>query len=128
MADLKKNGAFADNKMSFYEMVFEVVKQIPIGRITTYGAIAAYLGARKSSRLVGWALNQSHLMKDHIPSQRVVNRNGILSGKHHFGSNNEMENLLAMDGVRVENDGVVDFEQLFWDPSEHLTLNDDRTV
>lgn len=126
MESLKKSGVFEDPKLSFYEMVFEVVKQVPRGRVTTYGAIAAYLGARKSLRLVGWALNRSHQTNDPIPAQRVVNRNGMLSGKRHFGDNDEMQKRLAMDGVAVENDSVVGFATLFWDPAEHLGIADDR--
>lgn len=100
---------------TFFNDVYEVVKLIPKGRVTTYGAIAKYLGAAKSSRVVGYAMNAAHSFPD-IPAQRVVNRNGLLSGKHHFATETRMEELLQEDGVMVKNDQVVDFNNLFWDP------------
>ena len=101
---------------SFFERVYEVVHCIPSGRVTTYGAIAASLGTRGSSRMVGWAMNSSHSMADEIPAHRVVNRNGMLTGKHHFGGPAVMEELLLAEGVKVEDDRVVDFLTVFWDP------------
>jgi methylated-DNA-protein-cysteine methyltransferase-like protein len=100
---------------TFFNDVYEVVKLIPKGRVTTYGAIAKYLGAAKSSRVVGYAMNAAHAFPD-IPAQRVVNRNGLLTGKHHFATETRMEELLQEDGVMVKNDQVVDFNNLFWDP------------
>jgi methylated-DNA-protein-cysteine methyltransferase-like protein len=110
----------ARDKYSFFEDVFEVVRMVPRGRVTTYGAIAHYLGTRMSARMVGWAMNASHLVKPRVPAQRVVNRNGMLTGKHHFSTPTEMEELLLKEKVRVKNDTVVDFDKLFWDPSESL--------
>lgn len=105
---------------SFFQMVYEVVRLIPRGRITSYGAIAKYLGTAGSSRMVGWAMNGSHREKPRVPAQRVVNRNGLLTGKHHFGSPDLMRQLLENEGVKIENDKVVDFKKHFWDPSEEL--------
>lgn len=110
----KEYGFFAD--------VFEVVRQIPKGRVTSYGAIAACLGTRLSARMVGWAMNAAHTAKPKIPAQRVVNRNGMLTGKHHFSTPAEMEALLKKDGVKVKDDMVVDFKKCFWDPSKELSL------
>ena len=106
----------------FYEKVFEVVWQIPVGRVTSYGAIARYLGSAQSSRMVGWAMNLSHHQEKFVPAHRVVNRNGLLTGKIHFGSPNEMQELLENEGIAVENDCVTDFEKLFWDPMKELDL------
>ena len=107
---------------SFFADVFEVVRQIPKGKVTSYGAIAAYLGTKLSARMVGWAMNAAHNTKPKIPAQRVVNRNGMLTGKHHFATPTAMEELLKKDGVAVKNETVVDFKTLFWDPSEALAL------
>ena len=107
---------------SFFDDVFAVVRQIPKGRVTSYGAIAAYLGTKLSARMVGWAMNASHVSKPRVPAQRVVNRNGMLSGKNHFATPELMEELLKKDGVRVEKDTVVDFEKRFWDPAKELGL------
>jgi len=105
---------------SFFEKVYAVTKTIPEGRVTSYGAIARYLGAPGSARMVGWALNQCHSRDDFIPAHRVVNRNGLLTGKHHFHGPGVMESLLAGEGVEVRDDRVVDFQRLFWDPGESL--------
>jgi methylated-DNA-protein-cysteine methyltransferase-like protein len=107
---------------TFFENVYEVVRLIPKGRVTSYGAIAKYLGAARSSRMVGYAMNGSHAVLPEVPAQRVVNRNGVLTGKHHFKTPTTMQQLLEKEGVRVENDRVVDFEKLFWDPAAELTL------
>ncbi len=107
---------------SFFQDVYEVVRQIPKGRVTSYGAIAAYLGTKLSARMVGWAMNGAGSAKPKIPAQRVVNRNGILSGKHHFGTPTAMEELLKKDGVSVKDDTVVDFKKRFWDPVTELSL------
>lgn len=104
----------------FFEMVHMVVRQIPHGRVSTYGAIAGYLGSRGSARMVGWAMNQCHSQPDYVPAHRVVNRLGMLTGKHHFGGPNVMKQLLESERISVENDQVVRFRELFWDPAEHL--------
>ena len=108
-------------KQSFFQKVYEVVKQVPPGRVTTYGAIAAYLGSRGSSRMVGWAMNHSHKADPSIPAHRVVNRMGILTGKHHFGSHTMMQQLLENENIRVVDDKVVSFHRLYWDPKQELT-------
>ncbi len=105
---------------SFFEQVYEIVEQIPRGRVTTYGAIAKALGSGLSARMVGWALNSSHPSFRKIPAQRVVNRNGQLSGKAHFSSPTKMQELLEKDGVTVKDDTVQNFEKLFWDPASLL--------
>jgi methylated-DNA-protein-cysteine methyltransferase related protein len=101
---------------SFFELVYEVARQIPRGRVTSYGAIANALGTKSSARMVGWAMNGAGRIKPKVPAHRVVNRNGMLSGKFHFGSPTAMENLLKKEKIKVKNDKVVDFEKLFWDP------------
>ena len=105
---------------SFFENVFEVVKLIPFGRATSYGAIANYLGSRGSARMVGWAMNASHHSAEPIPAHRVVNRNGMLTGKHHFGSPDLMQQLLESEGARIENDRILNFNEIFWDPAKEL--------
>lgn len=106
----------------FYDMIYEVVRQVPKGRVTSYGAIAKYLGSAKSSRLVGWAMNNSHSQKKPVPAHRVVNRTGMLSGKHHFGHPKLMEQLLAKEGIKVKKDVIVNFKKVFWDPATELKL------
>ena len=101
----------------FFQSVFEIVKLIPAGRVTSYGAIANCLGMKKSSRMVGWAMNASHSIPG-IPAHRVVNRNGLLTGKAHFTTIDEMENRLKSEGVLVEKDQVLNFKTLFWDPMD----------
>ena len=105
---------------SFFEQVFELAKLIPKGRVTTYGAIAHFLGTKMSARMVGWAMNAAHSMPT-IPAHRVVNRKGLLSGKMHFATPTQMEELLAKEKVKVVNDQVVDFEKKFWDPAVELS-------
>ena len=107
---------------SFFEQVFDVVRQIPKGRVTSYGAIAAALGTKLSARMVGWAMNASHLMTPKVPAHRVVNRKGLLSGKMHFAYPEQMQELLEKEGINVTDDQVQDFEKCFWDPAEELTL------
>lgn len=102
-------------KVNFFEQVYRVVKTIPVGRVTSYGAIACHLGAPQSARMVGWAMNASHLKAD-VPAHRVVNRNGALTGKHHFEGTNLMQQLLENEGIKVEDNQVVDFKSVFWDP------------
>ncbi len=106
---------------NFFEKVYELVKRIPEGRVTTYGAIAECLGIKSSARAVGWALNKSFSSKEFIPAHRVVNRNGKLTGKMHFPSPGMMKELLESEGIRVVNDTVVDFEKVFWRPCEDFT-------
>lgn len=103
---------------SFFELVYDVVRQIPRGRVTSYGAIAACLGTRLSARMVGWAMNSAHDPSIKIPAHRVVNRNGMLTGRFHFGDPKEMQRRLEKEKVKVENDTVVDFKKKFWDPSD----------
>jgi methylated-DNA-protein-cysteine methyltransferase related protein len=107
---------------SFFELVYEVVKLIPKGRVTTYGAIAAYLGSKGSSRMVGWAMNASHLNVAQIPAHRVVNRNGMLTGKFHFGDPDLMAQLLMNEGAEIEDDRIVNFSQIFWNPAKEIRL------
>jgi len=109
-------------KRNFFEDVFEVVRLIPRGRVTNYGSIAKYLGSGLSSRMVGWAMNASHVSNPPVPAQRVVNRNGMLTGKHHFTTPTLMEELLKQEGVVVVKDKVIDFEKLFWDPAKEIGL------
>jgi len=112
---------YSPKTSDFFEMVFEVVKLIPKGRVTTYGMIANYLGAKRSSRMVGWAMNQSHKLKG-IPAHRVVNRQGLLTGKMHFSTLTEMEELLLMEGIQVKENQVVDFNKIVWDPAIELAF------
>src|SRR5436190_10903990 len=106
---------------SFFELVYEVARQIPKGRVTSYGAIAAALGTKLSARMVGWAMNGSSRARPKVPAHRVVNRLGILSGKGHFKPPSLMEQLLKKEGIKVKNDQVVEFDKLFWDPVKELT-------
>jgi methylated-DNA-protein-cysteine methyltransferase-like protein len=105
---------------TFFENVWDVVRQIPEGRVTTYGAIANYLGTKSSARMVGYAMNSSFGLMPKVPAQRVVNRNGILSGKAHFATSTLMEELLQKEGIQVEDDKIVNFTNVFWDPSIEL--------
>jgi len=104
----------------FFSKVYEVVKQIPPGRITSYGAIASYLGTTGSARMVGWAMNASHHNADFIPAHRVVNRNGLLTGKHHFDTSNAMKELLENEGLLFEGDQIINFAERFWNPAKEL--------
>lgn len=105
----------------FFEQVYAVVRQIPKGRATSYGAIAKFLGSRQSARMVGWAMNAAHQVQPMVPAHRVVNRNGMLSGKMHFGSPQAMEELLVAEGILVKDDCIQDWKNVFWDP-ENLIL------
>lgn len=109
-------------KYSFFEDVYSVVRQIPKGRVTSYGAIANYLGTKSSARMVGWAMNTAHVATPRVPAHRVVNRNGMLSGKAHFATATLMEELLKKEKIIVENDAIVDFKKIFWDPVHELGL------
>jgi methylated-DNA-protein-cysteine methyltransferase-like protein len=106
----------------FYLQVWEIVKLIPYGRVSSYGAIAKALGSAKSSRMVGYAMNASHSSTEFVPAHRVVNRKGLLTGKHHFASTTQMQELLAAEGVKVVDDKVVEFEKRFWDPLVEIKL------
>lgn len=108
-----------NDDVGFFKKVHEVAKLVPYGRVTSYGAIAKYLGAAKSARMVGWAMNASHNDPE-VPAHRVVNRNGLLSGKHHFKGTNLMQQLLESEGVEVVDNRVIRFDKLFWDPVKEL--------
>lgn len=118
----KRRTPGSEKEYSFFEDVFDVVRQIPKGRVTSYGAIANYLGTKLSARMVGWAMAGSHQAKPKVPAQRVVNRNGMLSGRHHFRTPDEMEFLLKKEGVQVKENTIVDFKKIFWDPVTELGL------
>ena len=107
---------------SFFSVVYDVVRKIPKGRVTSYGAIAAALGARSSARMVGWAMNAAHGMKPKVPAHRVVNRQGLLTGKMHFASPDAMQEALEREGIVVKEDAVQNFKTVFWDPAEALGL------
>lgn len=105
---------------SFFECVYEVVRLVPYGKVTTYGAIATYLGAASSARMVGWAMNQSQNVEPPVPAHRVVNRKGLLTGKRHFSSPDEMERLLAEEGILVKNNQIINFPDVFWNPIDEI--------
>lgn len=115
------NISLNEKHKDFFENVFEVVSLIPRGRVTSYGAIAKYLGSARSSRMVGWAMNASHKIEG-IPAHRVVNRQGLLTGKMHFGTPTLMEDRLKKEGVEVLNDQIINFKTLYWDPSIELNI------
>jgi methylated-DNA-protein-cysteine methyltransferase-like protein len=104
----------------FFSRVYDLTSLIPYGRITSYGAIARYLGSGRSARMVGWALNVCHTKPEFVPAHRVVNRNGILTGKFHFGNTTTMQQLLENEGIIIEDDCIVNFHEKFWDPSTEL--------
>jgi len=106
----------------FFQRVFEVARMIPYGRITTYGAIARYLGAPGAARMVGWAMNQSHTSSEYVPAHRVVNRVGLLTGKHHFEGSGLMQELLENEGALIEDNRIKNLKEMFWDPMEELGL------
>jgi methylated-DNA-protein-cysteine methyltransferase-like protein len=107
---------------SFFDDVYAVVRMIPKGRVTSYGAIAQYLGTKLSARMVGWAMNAAHNVHPTVPAHRVVNRNGMLTGKHHFATPTLMEELLRKEKIEVKDEKVVNFQEKFWDPSKELSL------
>ena len=117
-ASLRKINPSGKTEDSFFDLVYEVARQIPYGRVTSYGAIAACLGTRLSARMVGWAMNGADKVNPTVPAHRVVNRVGLLSGKHHFKPPGKMEKLLKKEGIDVKNDTVVNFREKFWDPSK----------
>jgi methylated-DNA-protein-cysteine methyltransferase-like protein len=110
------------DKASFYEQVYQVVALIPKGRVTSYGAIAAYLGAKSSSRMVGYAMNDSNKNNLDLPAHRVVNRNGLLTGKFHFPTPNSMQNALEKEGLKIMEDQIINFKHHYWDPNNELDL------
>ncbi|MGB3180666.1 MAG: MGMT family protein [Cyclobacteriaceae bacterium] len=110
------------DRTNFFRDVYDVVRQIPEGRVTSYGAIANFLGLRSSARMVGYAMNNSFGEEQDVPAHRVVNRNGLLTGKHHFGDPDRMQILLEQEGVEVKEDKVVRFDELFWDPAGEIGL------
>lgn len=112
-----------DNSSGFFDQVLQVVRLIPEGRVTSYGAIARYLGTARSSRMVGWALNGTRFSADHIPAHRVVNRKGVLTGRQHFETGVSMETQLQQEGVEVVDGQIVNFMEVFWDPTEELALD-----
>jgi len=107
---------------SFFEQVYAVARLVPKGRVTSYGAIASYLGTARSARMVGWAMNNAGQVRPKVPAHRVVNRTGLLTGKHHFGSPTKMQELLEKENVKVKNDQVQNFKKLFWDPASELSM------
>jgi methylated-DNA-protein-cysteine methyltransferase-like protein len=107
---------------SFFEQVYAVARLIPKGRVTSYGAIAKFLGTARSARMVGWAMNNAHHVRPKVPAHRVVNRTGLLTGKHHFGSPDRMKELLEKENVKVKNDQVQQFKKVFWNPVEELKI------
>ena len=117
LASVKPSGSKDD---SFFDLVHEVARQIPPGRVTSYGAIAACLGTRLSARMVGWAMLSAHSVQKPVPAHRVVNRVGLLTGKHHYNPPGRMQELLEKEGVTVKDDKVVNFARLFWDPAKEL--------
>jgi methylated-DNA-protein-cysteine methyltransferase-like protein len=108
---------------SFFEDVYDVVRQIPKGRVTSYGAVANFIGTKLSARMVGWAMNASFHAKPKVPAHRVVNRNGMLSGKAHFATPTLMQELLEKEKIKVEKDIIIDFAKKFWDPAKELKLD-----
>lgn len=108
-------------KGNYFDWVYQVVREVPAGRVTTYGAIAHFLGLKSGARMVGYAMNAAHAQPD-IPAHRVVNRHGFLTGKHHFPSPTTMQELLEAEGVRIEKDQVMDFPLRYWNPANELNL------
>jgi len=123
IATSKKSIPTIKKEPSFFEDVYDVVRQIPKGSVTSYGAIATYLGTKMSARMVGWAMNASFLVKPKVPAHRVVNRNGMLSGKAHFATPSLMQELLEKEKIKIKNDTIIDFEKKFWDPAKELSLD-----
>lgn len=113
---------YSENSKDFFQLVYQVCREIPYGKVTSYGTIAKYLGSGRSSRMVGWAMNNAHNQTPSVPAHRVVNRNGQLTGKIHFANPMEMEALLKKEGVEVKNDQIINFKEVFWDPNIELNL------
>lgn len=110
-------------ELNFFEKVYEVVRLIPEGRVTTYGAIARFIGSPQSARMVGWALNSTKQLPEWIPAHRVVNRDGLLTGKLHFQNNNTMREMLESEGIDTLNDKILNFNNILWDPNQELNLD-----
>src|SRR5580693_6081249 len=110
------------SKESIYDAIYDIVRSVPKGRVTSYGAVAAAIGAASGARVVGYAMNTCAGVKPKVPAHRVVNRNGMLTGKHHFSPPEKMQQLLEKEGIKIKDDKVVDFETLFWDPIKELTI------
>ncbi len=106
----------------FFQGVYEVVLLVPSGRVTTYGAIARYLGSPGAARMVGWAMNQSHISPEYVPAHRVVNRNGLLTGKHHFDGTHLMQEMLENEGAVIRENRILNMKEIFWDPVKELGL------
>jgi methylated-DNA-protein-cysteine methyltransferase-like protein len=106
--------------LDLYKYIYQIVRLVPRGRVTSYGAVAVAIGMKSGARVVGYALNNCHGVKPSVPAHRVVNRNGLLTGKHHFGNGSEMQSLLEKEKIKVVNDQVQDFDRLFWDPVKEL--------
>ena len=113
---------YSEKSENFFQLVYKVCREIPKGRVTSYGTIAKYLGSGRSSRMVGWAMNNAHQQSPSVPAHRVANRNGLLTGKTHFSHPKEMEILLQKEGVEVENDKILNFKKVFWDPNIEIDL------
>lgn len=118
----KKGDEHPPADSGFFERVYQVVLQIPPGRVTSYGAIASYIGSPGAARMVGWAMNQSHTHAEYVPAHRVVNRSGLLTGKHHFQGKNLMQELLENEGAVIDHNRIVNFSEIFWDPVQELGL------
>jgi len=114
--------AESNNKENIYEVIFEIVRLVPRGRVTSYGAVAAAIGLKSGARLVGYAMHAAGAAKPKVPAHRVVNSKGLLTGKHHFNPPEKMQQLLEKEGVKVKDDAVVDFNKLFWDPVKELSI------
>ena len=110
------------DELFFFEKVYDVVREIPFGRVCSYGLIARHLGSPQSARMVGWAMNASHIKED-VPAHRVVNKIGLLTGKQHFEGTNLMQQLLESEGIKIKENQVVDFEKFVWNPADHLSTN-----
>jgi methylated-DNA-protein-cysteine methyltransferase-like protein len=112
----------SEKNKDYFDSVYQVVRLIPKGRVTSYGAIANYLGTKSGARMVGWAMNASHQQAEYVPAHRVVNRNGMLSGKHHFPADRPMQQSLESEGILVKEDQILNFKAIYWDPSIELSL------
>lgn len=118
-----KTKTLSEKNKDFFDLVFQVVRKIPKGRASSYGAIANYLGTKSGARMVGWAMNASHQQSEYVPAHRVVNRNGMLSGRHHFGTENQMQEQLESEGIQVIDHQIQDFKNIFWDPNIELDFD-----
>lgn len=120
---MAKTIKFSEKNKDFFDQVFQVVRLIPKGRVTSYGAIARYLGMARSARMVGWAMNASHSASQKVPAHRVVNSSGLLTGKHHFKNPEEMQELLEAEGISIKKDKVQNFREVLWEPIQELKLD-----